>query len=97
VTPLNAPEVSRTLLEERLILRAWEDGEFRRALLQDPRAVVAGELAVMCGRSVKLPPQLQIHIHEETPSDVHFILPYRHDELAKGGCSLLVGWRKLLG
>jgi hypothetical protein len=90
-------EISRSRLAERLILRAWEDEGFRLALLQDPRAVVVRELAAMAGRPVDLPAQLQIHIHEETADDVHFILPYRRDELAEDGQSLLVGWGKLLG
>jgi hypothetical protein len=39
---------------------------------------------------------MQIHVHEETPDDLHFILPHRRDELAGDGQSLLVGWEKLL-
>jgi hypothetical protein len=89
-------KISRSLLEERLILRSWEDEEFRRALLEDPRTIVAGELTAMTGRPIELPRQMQIHIHEETPDDLHFILPHRRDELAGDGQSLLVGWEKLL-
>jgi hypothetical protein len=90
-------EISRNRLEQRLILCAWEDEEFRRALLQEPRAIVARELAAMAGRPIELPAHLQIHIHEETPNDLHFILPHRRDELAEHGESLLVGWGRLLG
>jgi hypothetical protein len=88
---------SRSRLEERLILRSWEDEEFRRALLKDPRTIVARELTAMTGRPIELPRQMQIHIHEETPDDLHFILPHRRDEVAGDGQSLLVGWGKLLG
>jgi hypothetical protein len=90
-------EISRSRLEERLILRAWEDEEFRRALLQNPRAMIASELAAEIGQPVELPAELRIHIHEETAGDIHFTLPQRPDDLAEDDQSLLVGWEKLLG
>lgn len=93
---MTGAKISRSRLEERLILRSWEDEEFRRALLEDPRAIVARELTALTGRPIELPTQMQIHVHEETPDDLHFILPHRRDELAGDGQSLLVGWEKLL-
>lgn len=95
----NAPtheRTSRSRLEERLILRSWEDEAFRRALLEDPRTIVSRELTTMARRSVELPAQMQIHVHEETPGNLHFILPNRRDELAEDGRSLLIGWERLL-
>jgi len=89
-------ETSRSRLEARLILRSWEDEAFRRALLKDPRTIVARELAAMAGRPIELPALMQIHVHEETPGNLHFILPHRRDELAEDGQSLLVGWERLL-
>jgi hypothetical protein len=88
--------ISRRHLEERLIVRSWEDEEFRRALLQNPREVIARELSAMIGRAVELPAELQIHIHEESPWSMHFILPQRRDELAEDDRFLVVGWTKLL-
>ena len=89
-------EISRKRLEDRLILRSWEDEEFRLSLLREPRAIIAREIEAMTGRPAQLPEQIRIHIHEETPDELHFILPCRRDELAEDGHSLLVGWRKLL-
>ena len=89
-------QISRSRLEKRLILRSWEDGEFRHSLLQDPWTAVARELSAMAGRPIDLPAGMRIHIHEEMPDEVHFVLPCRRDELAEDGQSLLVGWRKLL-
>jgi hypothetical protein len=89
-------QISRSRLEERLILRSWEDGEFRHSLLQDPWTTVARELSAMAGRPIDLAAEMRIHIHEEMPDEVHFVLPCRRDELAEDGQSLLVGWRKLL-
>jgi hypothetical protein len=99
VQPSNAmggSKISRSHLEERLILRAWEDEQFRLGLLQDPKGVVAREMSAMAGKPVELPAELQIHVHQETPVDMHFILPNRRDELAEDDLSLLVGWGKLL-
>jgi hypothetical protein len=66
LSPLN--DVTRTGLEDRLILRSWEDEDFRLALLQDPRAVIERELEAIAGRPVPLPPQLLIHV-QETPDE----------------------------
>ena len=52
-----------------LIKRAWADVEFKRALLGDPRTTIEGALGVT------LPPGLNIYIHEQTPTDLHLILP----------------------
>jgi hypothetical protein len=52
-----------------LVKRAWEDAEFKRMLLGDPRTTIEGALGVT------LPAGLQIHIHEQTPSDLHLVLP----------------------
>ena len=93
---MSSGEISRSRLEERLILRAWEDEEFRVCLIRDPRTVIARELETMAGHPVELPAQLQIHIHQETPAEMHFILPCRRDELAEDDRSLLLGWAKLL-
>ena len=88
--------INRRQLEDRLILRAWEDEQFRLLLVQDPRAAISRELEGMTGRAAELPPQLQIHVHEERAGEMHFILPCRPDELADDRQSLLIGWRKLL-
>jgi hypothetical protein len=90
-------EVGRSDLEDRLILRAWEDEEFRRALLRDPHSVISQELTAMSGRPLELSARLKIYIHEESPSEMHIVLPYRRDDLAEDGQTLLVGWEKLLG
>ena len=52
-----------------IIRRAWRDAEFKRQLLADPRAVLERELGVA------LPAGVQVYIHEQTPAEVHLILP----------------------
>jgi len=52
-----------------LIKRAWQDAEFKRQLLSDPRPTLEGALGTA------LPAGLNIHIHEQTPTDLHLVLP----------------------
>jgi hypothetical protein len=57
-----------------LIRRAWQDAEFKRQLLDAPRATLEAALGVV------LPDELQIYIHEQTPTEVHLVLPMRPEE-----------------
>ena len=52
-----------------LIKRAWQDAEFKRQLLGDPRATIEEALGI------SLPAGLHIYIHEQTPTDLHLVLP----------------------
>ena len=52
-----------------IIRRAWRDAEFKQQLIADPRAILERELGVA------LPAGVQIHVHEQTPAEVHLILP----------------------
>jgi hypothetical protein len=52
-----------------LIRRAWEDPEFKRRLLSQPRATIEDALGVT------LPAGLNVYVHEQTPTDLHLVLP----------------------
>lgn len=54
---------------QSIIKRAWEDEAFKRALLSDPRRVLEDHLGVL------FPEGAMIFIHEQTPTQVHLILP----------------------
>ncbi|ATB27522.1 NHLP leader peptide family RiPP precursor [Melittangium boletus] len=56
---------------QALIRKAWDDESFKNALLRDPRAVVEKELGV------KLPEEIEIFVHEQTPHTIHLILPQK--------------------
>ena len=43
--------------------------EFKQQLLEDPRAIMDRELGVT------LPAGVQVYIHEQTPTEIHLILP----------------------
>jgi hypothetical protein len=49
--------------------RAARDEAFRRDLLADPNAVLQRELGIT------VPEGVAIHVHEETPTDFHVVLP----------------------
>jgi len=53
----------------RLMARAWEDDDFRKALLASPKATIEKELGV------RLPAQPEIHVHEQTHDTMHILLP----------------------
>jgi len=66
------PEHHKLLCEEsmaRLIKRSWESSAFRRKLLASPKEVVEEEVGLA------LPPDMTVHVHEETDRVIHLVLP----------------------
>ena len=55
--------------EASLISRAREDARFRERLLAAPRETIEGELGVT------LPAGHEVHVHEESPTATHVVLP----------------------
>ena len=60
---------------QAIIQHAWNDPEFKAALLADPRSTLERELGVI------FPPDLQIFIHEENSHTLHLVLPPPPDSL----------------
>ena len=56
-------------LQARLIARAWDDEEFKRRLLSDPKAAIGDEL------DIELPEDLEIEVVEETATKICLVLP----------------------
>lgn len=88
--------VSRQILEDHLAAAAWHDPAFRRRLLRSPRAVIQAELRRLTGRPVTLPRGLKFSIHEESPNDIHLVLPAARDRFGTAETDLRVGWRGTL-
>lgn len=59
----------RDLAESNIRDLAAKDPNFRKELLADP----LGALAKLFGG--KLPAGIKVHVHEESPTDIHLVLP----------------------
>lgn len=56
-----------------LITRAWDDPAFKQKLLSQPKETIEQELGIT------LPDDIEIFIHEQTPTALHLILPMKPD------------------
>ena len=66
--------INRQQFEAGIVLKAWKDPEYRKRLIESPKQVVQEELEKI-RPGVKLPDNLQIYLHQETPNIVHMTLP----------------------
>ena len=64
-----------------LVKHAWRDVAFKRQLLSAPRATLEAALGVT------FPAGLNIYIHEQTPTDLHLILPMPLEDSQEAGPS----------
>jgi len=56
-----------------IITRAWQDEAFKQKLLAQPKSTIEEMLGVT------LPEDIEIFIHEQTPTKLHLILPMKPD------------------
>ena len=56
-------------IRTHILTKAKNDSDFRTRLLEDPKGTVEAELGVTT------PDALTLHIHENTATDAHLILP----------------------
>lgn len=56
---------------ERIVMRAWEDNEFKEELLKNPKVVIEGETGY------KIPEGLEFQVVEETMTTRYVTLPRR--------------------
>jgi hypothetical protein len=68
---------NRRDLETALIEKCWKDPQFREQVVSDPK----GTLEQHLGK--KLPPQVNIFIHQEDANTVHFSIPPAPADLAE--------------
>ena len=52
----------------QVVARAWSDEPFKQRLLSDPRSVLAEA-------GLPVPANLQVQVHEATPTLLHLVLP----------------------
>jgi hypothetical protein len=81
-------------LEAQLISRCWQDANFKKRLLADPRSTIEGAL------SLKLPSGMKVRVQEEAPDTLTLILPARPlagGELSDAELEQVAGGRMPLG
>ena len=59
-----------------LIQRAWDDPEFKARLLAEPKRTLEEALGI------QLPEEIEIFIHEQTPTRLHLLLPMKPENEA---------------
>ena len=77
---------SEAEVKAQIAMKAAEDDEFRTRLVADPRATVEAETGL------RFPDGYQLHVHEESATDAHMVLPPKPelsrehlDRIAGGG------------
>ena len=81
---------SEAEVKAHIAMKATEDDEFRARLVADLRATVEAETGL------RFPDGYQLHVHEESATDAHMVLPPKPElsqqqleQVAGGGCSWL--------
>jgi hypothetical protein len=77
--------LSRAEAEQRIRERAAADVDFRAQLRADPRAALAAELGT------EIPAEITVHVHEESLSDVHLVLPAATEDLSDADLEAVSG------
>ena len=60
---------SEAEVRAHLVMKAAEDDEFRARLIADPRAALEAETGI------RFPDTLRLHVHVESATDAHLVLP----------------------
>ena len=60
---------SEAEVRAHIAMKAAEDDEFRTRLVADPRAALEAETGI------RMPDSYQLHVHEESATDAHLVLP----------------------
>lgn len=86
--------LARKQLEASIILRAWQDDEFRQRLFNDPRAAVEE-------MGMEVPEGMSVSVVEEPATAWQIAVPprpYRADELTEAQLQQVAGgyWRGLM-
>jgi hypothetical protein len=66
--PTAAP-LTRRDIEAKIVALAWQDDDFRRKFVADPKGQFEERLRI------KLPPSLTMTVHEEAEDSLHFVIP----------------------
>jgi hypothetical protein len=76
---------SRGEAEQRIRERAEADPAFRAELVANPRKALESELGV------QIPEDVSVHVHEESLSEVHLVLPASQEDLSDADLEMVAG------
>jgi hypothetical protein len=65
----------RQAMEEKIILKAQEDPDFKRRLIENPKAAIEEALGL------EVPPAIAIQVLEETPTKLYLVIPVDPSEV----------------
>ena len=85
-TPTEKPVTTRKDLEARIVAKAWKDSKYKERLLKDPKGVVQQEVHAI-DPSIKLPEKLKIHVHEESATAAHLVVPRNPNDVSPAEAS----------
>ena len=77
--------MSREELEKQVRERVAQDSRFEEQLLADPKAALKDAF------KIDLPPDVELHVVQETPSRFYLVLPVRPAELTDEELTHVVG------
>ena len=66
-----AAPMTRRDIEAKIVALAWQDDDFRRKFVADPKGQFEERLGA------KLPASLKMAVHEEDANSLHFVIPMR--------------------
>ena len=75
---------SEAQVKAHIAMKATEDDDFRTRLVAEPRATIEKETGL------RFPDGYRIHVHEESATDAHMVLPPR-PELSKEQLDRIAG------
>ena len=61
---------TRIKIEEQIAKRAMADSDYKEELTKDPKKMLESSLGI------KLPENMNVHVHEETQNDIHIVIPH---------------------
>jgi hypothetical protein len=72
-----AAPLTRKDIEAKIVALAWQDDDFRRKFVADPKGQFEARLGT------KLPQSLRMTAHEENENSLHFVIPMKPQATAE--------------
>jgi Nitrile hydratase, alpha chain len=69
--------LTRRDIEAKIVALAWQDDDFRRKFVADPKGQFEQRLGT------KLPASLKMTVHEENENNLHFVIPTKPKSAAE--------------